>query len=71
MEKRKNNKAFEEDVPQVNEPQADYDKSENDLLLEGLKRSYQERFYFATTLYKIQQTLNKAVITHKPDTLKK
>ena len=35
-------------------------------LKEGLKRSYKERFEMATRLYKIQQTMNKAVITHKP-----
>lgn len=39
--------------------------AEIELLKEGLKRSYQERFEFCTRLYKIQQTMNKAVITHK------
>lgn len=34
-------------------------------LKEGLKRSYKERFEMCTRLYKIQQTMNKAVITHK------
>ena len=46
-------------------PQSDYEKAELDLLKEGLKRSYKERFLMATRLYKIQQTMKKAVITHK------
>ena len=44
----------------------EFDKAELDLLKEGLKRSYKERFETATRLYKIQQTTNKAAITHKP-----
>ena len=44
----------------------DFEKAEMDLLREGLKRSYKERFLMATRLYKIQQTMQKAVITHKP-----
>lgn len=47
-------------------PSADHEKAEMDLLREGLKRSYKERFLMATRLYKIQQTKQKAVITHKP-----
>jgi protein involved in sex pheromone biosynthesis len=43
-----------------------FEKAELDLLKEGLKRSYKERFEMATLLYKINQTLNKATITHKP-----
>ena len=43
-----------------------FDKAELELLKEGLKRSYTERFQMATRLYKIQQTMNKASITHKP-----
>ena len=43
-----------------------FEKSELDLLREGLRRSYKERFLMATRLYKIQQTMKKAVITHKP-----
>lgn len=43
-----------------------FDKAELDLLKEGLKRSYKERFEMATRLYKIQQTMNKAAISHKP-----
>ncbi len=43
-----------------------FDKAEIELLKEGLKRTYKERFEFATRLYKIQQTMNRAVITHKP-----
>ena len=43
-----------------------FDKAELDLLKEGLKRSYKERFEMATRLYKIQQTMSKATINHKP-----
>ena len=46
--------------------QPDFEKAEIDLLKEGLCRSYKERFLMATRLYKIQQTMKKAVITHKP-----
>ncbi len=61
----------EKNFSQVNEPQADYLKAEVDLLRDGLNRTHQERFLFATKLYKIQQTMQKAIITHKKDTLKK
>lgn len=44
-----------------------FDEAELALLKEGLKRTHKERFLFATRLYKIQQTMNKAVITHKPE----
>lgn len=47
-----------------------FDKAELELLKEGLKRSYTERFEMATRLYKIQQTINKALITHKPFIIK-
>ncbi|WP_169304991.1 hypothetical protein [Pedobacter cryotolerans] len=43
-----------------------FDKAELDLLKEGLNRSYKERFEMATLLYKIQKTMSKATITHKP-----
>jgi hypothetical protein len=43
-----------------------FEKAEMDLLRESLRRSYKERFLMATRLYKIQQTMNKAVITRKP-----
>lgn len=56
---------------QVNEKQADYEKAELDLLREALKRTDKERFLFTTMLYKVQQTMKKAVITLKPDTLSK
>ena len=42
-----------------------FEKAEMDLLRESLLRSYKERFLMATRLYKIQQTMSKAVITHK------
>lgn len=46
--------------------QPDFEKAEIDLLKEALSRSYKERFLMATRLYKIQQTMKKAVITRKP-----
>ena len=50
----------------VAEMQAYYEKKEIDLLKDALKRTHMERLLFATKLYKIQQTLKKAVITHQP-----
>ena len=47
-----------------------FDKAELDLLKEGLKRNYKERFEMATRLFKIQQTMNKATIAHKPFIIK-
>jgi hypothetical protein len=44
----------------------DFEKAELDLLRENLRRSYKERFLMATRLYKVQQTMKKAVITYKP-----
>jgi hypothetical protein len=44
----------------------DFEKAEMDLLRESLRLSYKERFLMATRLYKIQQTMKRAVITHKP-----
>jgi hypothetical protein len=49
------------------EPLPDYEKAEMDLLKESLKRTYKERFLMATRLYKIQNTMQKAAITHKPN----
>jgi len=55
----------------VNEPDTLYEKVEMEQLRTSLNRSYKERFLMATTLYKVQQTLKKAKITHKPYTLEK
>ncbi|WP_169472247.1 hypothetical protein [Pedobacter hiemivivus] len=41
-----------------------FDQAELELLKEGLKRSYKERFEMATRLYKIQQTMSRASISH-------
>ena len=38
---------------------ADYERAENKLLLEGLKRSYKERFLFLMSLAKIQASMQK------------
>ena len=43
-----------------------FDEAELELIKEALKRTHKERFEMATRLYKIQQTMGKAVITHKP-----
>jgi len=43
-----------------------FDQAELELLKEGLKRTYKERFEMATRLFKVQQTMNRASITHKP-----
>jgi len=42
-----------------------FDNAELEQLKEALKRSYLERFEMTTRLYKVQQTLNKAAISHK------
>lgn len=47
-------------------PKNSFDEAELELLKAALKRSYKERFLMATRLYKIQMTMKKAVITHKP-----
>lgn len=44
----------------------DFEQAELALLRDSLRRSYKERFLMATRLYKIQQTMKKAVITRKP-----
>ncbi|MBW4889792.1 hypothetical protein KXQ82_08695 [Mucilaginibacter sp. HMF5004] len=43
-----------------------FDEAEIELLKEALKRTYKERFEMATRLYKVQMTMSKAIITHKP-----
>ena len=44
----------------------EFDHAELELLKDGLKRSYKERFEMATRLFKIQQSMMKASIVHKP-----
>ncbi|MEO6455712.1 MAG: hypothetical protein ABIN97_16645 [Ginsengibacter sp.] len=48
----------------VQEHEPDYQKAEMDLLRDALRRTHKERFLVATRLYKIQQMLSKATITH-------
>lgn len=43
-----------------------FTEAEIEQLKQALKRTYKERFEIATRLYKIQQTMSKATITHKP-----
>ena len=49
-----------------NSQSGDFETWDLDRLKIALQRSYKERFLMATRLYKIQQTMKKAVITHKP-----
>ena len=51
----------------LNESSANYEKAEMNLLRDALNSSYTERFLLTTRLYKIQQMLKRAKITHKPD----
>lgn len=51
----------------VEEPAADYEKAEMDLLKLALTRSYTERFFIMTRLMKMDIMLRNAKITHKPD----
>ena len=66
---KKNKISLEDNI--LNEPVADYEKAEMDLLKDALNRSYTERFLMTTRLYKIQLTLRRAKITHKPYNLNK
>ena len=50
----------------VEEPTADYEKAEMDLLRNALKMSYSERFFVMTRLMKMDIMLRNAKITHKP-----
>jgi len=50
----------------MNKEKQTFDQAEIELLKEGLRRSYKERFQMATRLYKIQQVMNRASISHKP-----
>lgn len=45
---------------------ANYERAEMNLLRDSLSKSYTERFQTFTRLYKLQQMLSKAKITHKP-----
>lgn len=49
-----------------NSQSLDFEKRDLDRLKIALRKSYKERFLMATRLYKVQQTMKKAVITHKP-----
>lgn len=48
---------------QISKP---FSEAEIALLKEALNRTYKERFEMAARLYKVQQTLKKAKIIHKP-----
>jgi len=55
----------------LQEPEADFEKASIDLLRDGLKRSYAERFKMMTTLMKLGIMVRNAKSTHKPYTLSK
>ncbi len=49
----------------LQEPSADYEKAETDLLKAALKRSYTERFHVMAKLMKMNLMLRQASIKHK------
>jgi len=55
----------EKDKNIVQESDSFYEKAEMNLLQDALKRTYKERFLMLTRLYKVQQTLQRAKITHR------
>ena len=61
---RKNMKGDQQPF-QVNEPQADYEKAELDLLKEGINRTHTERFQMMMKLIKVGRMLKNAKITHQ------
>lgn len=50
----------------LEEPAADYEKAEMDLLRNAQKHTYKERFLIMTRLMKMDMMFRKAKITHKP-----
>ena len=49
----------------LREPDGFYEEAEINLLRDALKRTHKERFLMLTRLYKVQQTLQKAKVTHR------
>lgn len=49
----------------VEEPKANYKKTEEDLLRKALSSSYTERFHAMTRLMKLNMVLKSAKIVHK------
>lgn len=43
-----------------------FEKAENDLLRDALKRNYSERFHFLMNLMQMSRMLQRAKITQKP-----
>lgn len=56
---------------QVNEPEADYEKAELDLIRNALKRSHSERFDIMMSLIKTSIMLKNAKVTHQSDSISK
>ncbi|HSN60084.1 MAG TPA: hypothetical protein VLR49_04065 [Ferruginibacter sp.] len=67
MSSQKKNTEFNDAGNQVNEPQADYEKAELDLLRDGIKRTYTQRFETMMQLIKVGIMIKNAKIIHKPD----
>ncbi len=67
MSFQKKNNDFNQTVNQVNEPQADYEKAELDLLRDGINRTCTQRFETMMQLIKVGIMIKNAKIIHKPD----
>jgi len=67
MSFQKKNTDFNPTGNKVNEPQADYEKAELDLLRDGIKRTYTQRFETMMQLIKVGIMIKNAKIIHKPD----
>lgn len=67
MSSQKKNIDFNDAGNQLNEPQADYEKAELDLLRDGIKRTYTQRFETMMQLIKVGIMIKNAKIIHKPD----
>jgi len=55
-----------ENKNRLQEPIPDYEKAETDLLKEGLKRSFNERFHTMTALMKMSLMFKQVNVKHKP-----
>ncbi len=62
---------IEKNILNEDDQNAYFEKAELNHLKAALERSFKDRFLMTTRLYKIQQTLLKAKITHQPYTLEK
>jgi len=56
---------MEKDKHIIEEPTADYQKAEDDLLKKALSSSYTERFHTMARLMKLNMILKSAKVVHK------